>query len=236
MKRICLLTGASGVFGTAFINRYAGEYSIAAIYHKNYVKYATQEQTFIDPLHPHLPLHDNEHAVYAIRADLTDEGTRSSVVRDVLRRFGQVDVLINAAVYRGWSQLVLQDVENAEAIWKLNILAPLRLSVALAKDHWAASPEANLKANRNIINLSSTAALFVYPDSGQALYASSKAALNHLTYHLASEFWDIGVRVNAVAPDTFPGRVPIDEVLEAVVGLDRSELTGKVVPLYRESD
>ena len=56
----------------------------------------------------------------------------------------------------------------------------------------------------------------MYPDLGQALYASSKAALNHLTYHLASELWDIGVRVNAVAPDTFPGRVSIDDIRTAV--------------------
>ena len=235
MKRVCVLTGASGVFGTAFINRHAHDYKIAAIYHRNCVKYATQEQKFVDPLLPHLPIPENEHAVYAIKADLTDEETRVGMVRDLLQRFGQIDLLINAAAYRGWSHLLSLEVENAEAIWKLNVLAPLRLSVAIAKQHWTASPEANLKANRNIINLSSTAGLFIYPDMGQALYASSKAALNHLTYHLASEFWDIGVRVNTVAPDTFPGRISIDEVLDAVINFDRTQLTGKVLPLYRQS-
>jgi NAD(P)-dependent dehydrogenase (short-subunit alcohol dehydrogenase family) len=75
----------------------------------------------------------------------------------------------------------------------------------------------------------------MYPDLGQSLYGTSKAALNHLTYHLANEFWDLGVRVNSIAPDTFPGRIPTEEVLEAILVLDTSNQTGQVVRLYREA-
>lgn len=222
--------------GTAFINRYAHDYHIAAIYHRNFVKYATQEQHFIDPLEPSLPVPENEDAVYALKADLTDGDGILAVVRFVLDRFGTIDLLINGAAYRGWSHLLSPgSLDVADAIWNLNVLAPLRLSVAIAKEYWSANQEANLKANRNIVNLSSTAGLFVYPDLGQALYASSKAALNHLTYHLASEFWNIGIRVNAVAPDTFPGRIRTDEVLDAVIRFDRSGATGQVNPLYEQS-
>lgn len=118
-------------------------------------------------------------------------------------------------------------------MFNVNILAPLRLSLSLAKTFWHVDPPMNVQLNRNIVNISSTAGLFVYPNTGEALYASSKAALNHLTYHLASEFWDLGIRVNAVAPDTFPGRVSFDEVLDAIIMLDESDGTGDVLPLYR---
>jgi len=48
---------------------------------------------------------------------------------------------------------------------------------------------------------------------------------------MASEFRDLGVRVNAVAPDTFPGRVSTAEVLDAVLAFDKSQQTGQVVPV-----
>jgi NAD(P)-dependent dehydrogenase (short-subunit alcohol dehydrogenase family) len=117
-------------------------------------------------------------------------------------------------------------------MFQINVLAPLRLSVALARGFLVRDVEANIRHNRNIINISSTAGLFVYEDAQQAIYASTKAALNHLTYHLASEFWELGIRVNAVAPDTFPGRISVDEVLKAVVRFDDSVETGQILALH----
>ncbi len=51
--------------------------------------------------------------------------------------------------------------------------------------------------------MSSTAGLYVYHGLNQAAYGTSKAALNFLTIHLASEFRLLNVRVNATAPNTF---------------------------------
>jgi NAD(P)-dependent dehydrogenase (short-subunit alcohol dehydrogenase family) len=125
-------------------------------------------------------------------------------------------------------------IDLAEALFQINLQAPLRLSVGLAQALWRSDPADNLRLNRNIINVSSTAGLFVYPDLGQALYGTSKAALNHLTYHLASEFWDIGVRVNAIAPNSFPGIVSTGRVLEAITTFDAGSHTGEVLRLEAE--
>jgi NAD(P)-dependent dehydrogenase (short-subunit alcohol dehydrogenase family) len=154
-----------------------------------------------------------------------------SVVQKALEVFGRVDLLVNAAAIRRFSPL-LGDGAGAADLFKINVFAPLQLSLCLARTFWRADPAANVQFNRNILNVSSTAGLFVYPGQGQALYASSKAALNHLTYHLAIELWDLGIRVNAVAPDTFPGRVSVNEVLEAMIAFDESTETGQVLPLF----
>src|SRR5206468_2900780 len=122
-------------------------------------------------------------------------------------------------------------VDEADQVIRTNVIAPLRLSVAIAHRLWQDAPTQNQRRRRNIVNISSSAGMFVYPDLGQGAYAMSKAALNHLTYHLASEFWNIGVRVNAVAPDSFPGRVSTAEVLETIADLDASDQTGQVIPL-----
>lgn len=232
LSRVCLLTGASGHLGTAFIQAFAGRYEIAAVHHGRAVHFATQDQTFVDPLEPSREVEANLHAVHAIRADLSDPAGVESTVAEALDQFGRVDLLVNAAAVRTWSHVLAYDaLETADEIFRVNVLAPLRLCTALAHASWRSDFDANLRANRNVVNVSSTAGLFVYPDLGQALYSTSKAALNQLTHHLASDFWDIGIRVNAVAPDTFPGRVPTDDVLEAILALDASEQTGQVVPV-----
>jgi NAD(P)-dependent dehydrogenase (short-subunit alcohol dehydrogenase family) len=234
-KRTCLLTGASGLFGTAFIRRFASRYRIIAVHHRGEIAFPSQHQSFFDPLEPAREVAANEHAVHAIRADLaTPEGV-DATAREAASVCDNIDLVIHAAARRSFRRL-LQPApgDDSAPLFALNVLAPLRLSVALANAMWRRDPDANARERRNVVNLSSTAGLFVYQDLGQSLYAASKAALNHLTYHMASELWDIGVRVNAVAPDTFPGRVTIDEVLDAVVALDESDETGRLVPLYRE--
>jgi NAD(P)-dependent dehydrogenase (short-subunit alcohol dehydrogenase family) len=209
----------------------AERYAIAAVHHRNGVQYATQDQRFVDPLEPERDVPANRTAVHSVRADLSQPREVDRVVAEVVDRFGPVDLLVNAAARRSFGHVLGAGcLDPADTVMSVNVLAPLRLCVALARACWQADPEANLAGNRNIVNVSSTAGLYVYPDLGQALYATSKAALNHLTYHLASDLWDIGIRVNAVAPDTFPGRVPIGDVVEAILALDASDRTGQVVP------
>jgi NAD(P)-dependent dehydrogenase (short-subunit alcohol dehydrogenase family) len=229
VKRVCMLTGASGTFGTAFIEQCAADYHIAAIHHCTPISFATQDQVFVDSLAPENLIPANDLAVHAIRGDLSRPDEIARVAAEALAVFGQVDLLINAAVHRSFSALLdPATLEHAGRAWQLNVLAPLLLSIEMANRFFKTDPADNALHNRNVVNLSSTAGLFVYPDFGQAMYATSKAALNHLTYHLASEFWDLGVRVNAVAPDTFPGRVPTEDVVDAVLALDRSQKTGTI--------
>jgi NAD(P)-dependent dehydrogenase (short-subunit alcohol dehydrogenase family) len=226
MKRVCLLTGASGLLANAFIERYSCQYQIVAVHHRNPIAFATQNQEFVDPLEPQREIQANSNAVYAIRADLSKLHEIDRVVGEVAARFETVDLLINAAAVRHFSPLLKPGaLDWAEALFHINLQAPLRLSVGLAQALWRSNPA------DNIVNLSSTAGLFVYPDLGQALYGTSKAALNHLTYHLASEFWDIGVRVNAIAPNTFPGIVATERVLEAIAAFDAGSQTGEVLRL-----
>lgn len=236
MKRVCMLTGASGPLGTAFIERYADRYQIIAVHNRNPIQFATQQQVFVDPLFPSLETAANNHAVYSVRADISKQDEIERLICEVIALFGRIDLLINGAAMRKWSHLLAPGaLDTVEMQMNVNILAPVRLAVDLARAFWCLDPDTNVRFNRNIINISSTAGLFVYPDLGQALYAMSKAALNHITYHLATDFWDIGIRVNAVAPDTFPGRVSIEEVLDAIITLDSSKQTGQVLPLYHES-
>jgi NAD(P)-dependent dehydrogenase (short-subunit alcohol dehydrogenase family) len=232
-KRLCLLIGGSGFFGSAFIRRYAATYKIIAVHRHGEIRFASQDQWFVDPLSPSRALEINDHAVHAIRADVSNPAEIERLVREVVDDFGIIDVLVNAATARSSSALLASNALNrARGIFDVNVLAPLRLSVALAQSMWQLDPGANLRANRNIVNVSSTAGLAVYEDLGLSVYAASAAALNHLTYYLASEFWDIGLRVNAVALDLVAND-SIDAAVAIVADFDASDQTGQVLPLYR---
>jgi len=233
VKRICVLTGASGMLGSAFIERYRAQFEIAAIHHHHELSCASQNQRFVDPLEPSAALKKNEHPVFAIRADLSTEQSTEFVCSTVLERFHGVDLLVNAAAYRHWNQLLAPyALADAEQTMNINVLAPIRLAVGFARLYWCFHPKENVKFRRNVINVSSTAGLYVYPDLGQALYATSKAALNQATYHLASELWDIGIRVNVVAPNSFPDIVPVESVLDQIAAFDNSEETGRISVLH----
>jgi NAD(P)-dependent dehydrogenase (short-subunit alcohol dehydrogenase family) len=91
----------------------------------------------------------------------------------------------------------------------------------------------NREQNRNVVNVSSTAGRILYPNRGQSIYASSKSALETLTRHMASEFAVFGVRVNAIAPNSFPEIVPIAAVVDGVRELDGGSCSGAVMVIDR---
>ena len=123
----------------------------------------------------------------------------------------------------------------AAGTFAVNTLSPLWLAGELVRQAWASSVDDNVERNRNIVAVASSAGSYVYPDLGQGVYAASKAGLIHLAYHLASECWDLGVRVNTVVPDTFPGRVETDDVIDVIVGFDQGSETGRTTTLLGPS-
>jgi NAD(P)-dependent dehydrogenase (short-subunit alcohol dehydrogenase family) len=69
----------------------------------------------------------------------------------------------------------------------------------------------------------------VYRGLGQSVYAASKAALNQLTLHMADEYRSFGIRVNAIAPDSFPRIVSVKSVVAVVRRVDKGDMTGKIL-------
>ena len=234
--RVCLLTGASGLLGTRFIERLASRYQVVAVHLHQPVDFASQDQYFMDPLAPDDDIAANDHPVFTLAADLSDPGECTRVVKQALATFGQVDLLVCGAGQRHWSSLLTEESSRVAAgAFAVNTLSPLWLAGELARQAWAGTVEENVERNRNVVTVASSAGVYVYPDLGQGVYAASKAALIHLGYHLASECWDIGVRVNTVVPDTFPGRAETDDVIDAIVAFDEGSETGRTTTLLGPS-
>jgi NAD(P)-dependent dehydrogenase (short-subunit alcohol dehydrogenase family) len=123
-------------------------------------------------------------------ADLMKQGDRGSVVPACVKRFGHLDVLVNAAGIIGSGTLA----ETSRAKWDEMLEINLHATVELTR---AAIP--HLEASKGcIVNVSSVAGIRAFP--GIAAYAVSKAAVDQLTRCVALELGPRGVRVNAVSP------------------------------------
>lgn len=228
---MCVLTGAGGRLGNAFCKQYAADYEIVAVCRRRPPSVPSQFERFVDPLDPHDEA-PNANAVYVIYADLAQAGEAERVVDLVMARYGRVDLLVNNAAATAFHPYGLADGEQAladfDTFYTVNVAAPLRLSVRFAQRFWQANAAENREHNRNIVNVSSLSGHRVY-GGGQGIYASSKAALNHLTRYLAVEFESFGVRVNALSPTSFPALITSESVADAVVRLDRESVNGRIL-------
>lgn len=233
LKRVCLLTGSGGRLGNAFCRRYGNRYDIAAVWSRRPPLFAAQAQQVLDPLGEETDLVENQMRVVTLRADITNRSAVARLVDQVLAHFDRIDVIVHAAGFRYWAPMLQGDslLDSVQRHFDVNVYAPLALTAEVAKRFWIGRTPENVAANRNVITVSSTASVRLYPGHGQSVYAASKAALNHLTRHIAAELEPHGVRANALAPNSFPGIIPIHLVTDALVRLDQSDATGRVLGL-----
>ena len=128
--------------------------------------------------------------VLRIRADVTDNYAMGRVVEDVLRQFGRLDVLVNAAGHISSGTIETTALSAWDAMMNVNLRAPFQL-MQLCTPHLIAT-------KGNVVNISSVTGLRSFP--GVLAYCVSKSGLDQLTRCAALELATKGVRVNAVNP------------------------------------
>lgn len=226
---VCLLTGASGQLGEALCRALSGHYRIAGVFRSHLPRVASQMQKWVDPLDTQRSVSENARPIFAINADLVLDKALEDVVEATLNKYARIDVLINNAAYAVWDGFTTNRLWNsADGQFRVNAIVPFKLAALIVRRCWQDGHAENTRRNRNIINVSSMAGTKIYPGLGQSLYASSKAALTHLTFHMAMDLKEQGIRVNAVAPNSFPSIVSINSVVNTIVGLIDGQTTGDV--------
>lgn len=133
--------------------------------------------------------------IVPIVLDVTDADSVTQGVAAAVAGLGGLDGVVNNAG-TAWGGRAL---EMAEADWArvmdVNVTGVFRVAQAAARVMAAGG-------GGSIVNIASI--LGIGTDAGAAAYATSKAAVAHLTRNLAVEWARHGIRVNALAPGYFP--------------------------------
>jgi 3-oxoacyl-[acyl-carrier protein] reductase len=127
-----------------------------------------------------------------VQADVSKSSDSERMIKFATDQYGRLDILFNNAGIP-MAKTLVEDVE--EALWDRIISVNLK-SVFLASK--IAIPLMKKQGGGVIINTSSAASVKVR--LGYCAYATSKAAVNHLTKTLAIETAPFKIRVNSLSP------------------------------------
>lgn len=154
----------------------------------------------------------------AIKADVSKADDAKMLIRETVKTYGQLDVLVNNAGIVKDEFVLMMSEETINKCLDLNIKGYLYCTQQAVLKMFS-------KKQGVIINVSSVSSKLAVP--GQSVYSSTKGAVNSMTATMAKELAPYGIRVNAVAPG-FIATDMIDQLPE-----DKKEEYLNTIPLKR---
>jgi len=182
MKKVWYLTGASQGLGLTLVKKLlAAGFRVAAT-----SRNAQALKNAVGVLDKDLFL--------ALAVDLNNPDSIEESVRQTVRVFGGIDVLVNNAGYGMTS--VLEDMSSSDlaGIMGINVLAVMNVTKSIL-------PLMRMQRSGYIFNISSVAGFVGAP--GWAIYSATKAAVTAFSEVLALDVQEFGIKVTVVEPSGF---------------------------------
>ena len=132
-----------------------------------------------------------EKGMHHVCADVADETQCHAAVAEILKREGDIDILVNCAGFGISGAVEFTRLEDAKKQLDVNFFGTVNMTKAVLGFM-------RKRGNGHIVNISSVAAPAAIPF--QAYYSATKAAINAYTAALANEVRPYGVTVTAVQP------------------------------------
>ena len=198
--KVAFVTGGSGDIGGAIAKALATAGVDVAV---SYVGSAERAAATVDAAK------EQGRRAFAVQLDQRDQASIESGSKKVLQEFGRLDILVNNAAWN--IGIPFGDLDSLTAdVWDRVLETNLRGPYLLAR---ALAPELRRHNGGRIVNIASVAGLS--PGGSSIAYASSKAALIHLTHCLAVALAP-GITVNCVAPGLVENTRMADRLPDAV--------------------
>lgn len=124
--------------------------------------------------------------------DITDEATTKTVILDIKKKYGHIDVLVNNAGVEFNELIGMISRENMEKMFNVNVYGMINM-VQIVSRVMSRNPNGG-----SIINISSMVGL--RGNAGQLVYSATKGAVIALTKSAAKELAKKKIRVNSIAP------------------------------------
>lgn len=220
-NKVAVVTGGDSGIGRAVAIAFAQHGAQVAIVYLNETRDARDTADFIEA--------ETGSKCLILKKDLQSEKNCQDAIRQVIKKFDKVDILVNnAAIHFPQDDILKISSAQLEKTFRTNVFSMFYM-VKAALPH--------MSPGSSIINTSSVTA---YRGSGHLVdYAATKGAVVSFTRSLSSALADKGIRVNGVAPGPIwtpliPASFSKKEV--AVFGSDvplkRAGETNEVAPCY----
>jgi NAD(P)-dependent dehydrogenase (short-subunit alcohol dehydrogenase family) len=181
MNKVWLITGASSGFGR--------EIAKAALADGDVVVGAARRPEALDDL---VAAHPDQ--VEALRLDVADTAAAEAAVRDVVARYGRIDVLVNNAGRTHVGAFEETGDEELRALFDVHVFGPAALVRAVL-------PSMRERRSGAIVQMSSMGGQMSF--AGFSAYSGTKFALEGMSEALADEVAEYGVKVLIVEPGAF---------------------------------
>ena len=180
--RTALVTGAATGIGSAIATRLAADGFAIAVADVDRAGAEAKASA----------LRDAGHEAAAFFADITDEAAVDRLAREVLARFGRIDVLVNNAGITGpHGAFASYDRAVVRRVIEVDLVGTMLCTQAVL-------PSMLARRAGRIVNLASIAGKDGNPNL--APYAAAKAGVIAFTKSLARELAPVGILVRAIAP------------------------------------
>lgn len=138
-------------------------------------------------------INDNGGTSIAIDCNVLKDKALVNLVDKTISEFGSIEILVNNVGGGGAGKESPYDieVEQFKKVFEMNVFSMWRLCQLVA-------PHMKKAGYGSIINMSSMASINKSP--AISAYASSKAAINHMTRNLAFDYGPDDIRINAIGP------------------------------------
>lgn len=178
--KICIVTGGGSGIGEATCRLFAREGATVVVADKSSPA-ATKVAAAVG------------NGAEAIEVDVADRARVESLIRNVVDRFGRLDVLVNNAGYGFAGNVVETEPDDWDRLMSVNVSG-----VFYGCKY--AIPEMRTRGGGVIVNTASVVAAVGIRD--RAAYCASKGAVAALTRAMALDHVGDNIRVNAIAPGT----------------------------------
>lgn len=176
--KIAVVTGASSGIGLAVSRIFSEKGAVVCMVSRNLEK--TQKAAA-----------SVAHAC-ALEADVSDPSTVEKVVKEIMNKYGRIDILVNSAGIGNIEWAKDMPVQTWDKVISVNLSGTFYMAQRVGQEM------IRLGNGGKIINLASQAGIVAIDK--HVAYSASKAGIISMTKSLAYEWGRYGIQVNAISP------------------------------------
>ena len=177
-KKVAIVTGGGSGIGYAIAEKFVSDGIETVIVGRDETKLKNAKEQLGKLCH-------------AISCDISDLKSIPDLIENIIKKFGQIDVLVNNAGINMKKEFTEVTDEDFQKIITTNLCSVFAISREVVK-------QMLLQKSGSIIHISSMAAQYGLPKV--IAYSASKTAIDGMTRAMAVELSPKGIRVNAIAP------------------------------------